>query len=371
MALSDQKRELWLDGRVLPLERADLWTLVNNAPFRRVVLAPEQWRKGHYPVKTEPVLEIRSAEDLAALPRTALAISARADLLAAARARGCKTCLSISIDNAGALERACTEAGEHEYAAVEFDLPTYIPLELLLARLQGAKTILLCKAASLEEILVIHGVLERGSDGVLLRTLDPDELRKAGRHLTDHGDPAPLTLRALSVTEARYAGMGWRACIDTTGLMTREEGMLIGSTSGGGILVCSETHYLPYMNLRPFRVNAGAVHSYAWQPGGGTAYLTELGAGDEVLCVDASGRTRALTVGRVKMEIRPLLLLKGEADGRELNVIVQDDWHIRIMGADGKPRHATEIRPGDEILAHLCQPGRHVGLQVEETIIEQ
>ena len=29
--------------------------------------------------------------------------------------------------------------------------------------------------------------------------------------------------------------------------------MIIGSTSGGGIFVCSETHYLPYMNLRPFR----------------------------------------------------------------------------------------------------------------------
>ncbi len=40
--------------------------------------------------------------------------------------------------------------------------------------------------------------------------------------------------------------------------------MIIGSTGWGGIFVCSGTHYLPHMNLREFRVNIGAVHSYIW-----------------------------------------------------------------------------------------------------------
>ena len=367
--MPERKRELWLDGRIIPLERADLWALVNNAPFRRVVLAPEQWREGHYPAKTEPVLEITCYDDLDALVDTNAVISADTDLLAAAKARGHKTCLALSIDSAAALERACVEATFHEYATVEFDLPTYIPLELLLARLQGSRTTLLCRVASAEQMRVAFGVLERGSDGALLQTLDAGELRKAGQHLL-HAETTPLELRALTVSEVEFIGMGWRACVDTTSLMTREEGMLIGSTSDGGIFVCSETHYLPYMNLRPFRVNAGAVHSYIWCPDGGTQYLTELAAGSEVLCVDIHGHTRGLTVGRVKMEVRPLLLIKGVAENRELNAIVQDDWHIRIMGADGKPRNATALRPGDEVLAHLCQPGRHVGLPVEETIIE-
>ena len=60
--------------------------------------------------------------------------------------------------------------------------------------------------------------------------------------------------------------MGDRGCIDTTSIMTKDEGMIVGSTSAGGILVCSETHYLPYMELRPFRVNAGGVHSYVLSP---------------------------------------------------------------------------------------------------------
>jgi 3-dehydroquinate synthase II/3-amino-4-hydroxybenzoic acid synthase len=76
-------------------------------------------------------------------------------------------------------------------------------------------------------------------------------------------------------------------------------------------------------------------------------------------------------VGRIKIEVRPLLLIKGEVGGRELNVIVQDDWHIRLMGSDGQPRNATKIQPGEQLLAHLGKPGRHVGIAVNETIIEK
>jgi len=153
--------------------------------------------------------------------------------------------------------------------------------------------------------------------------------------------------------------------------MTQDEGMIVGSTSAGGIFVCSETHFLPYMNLRPFRVNAGAVHSYIWMPENTAEYITDLAAGSKVLCVNTKGETRTLTVGRIKTEVRPLLLISGEAAGSKLNVIVQDDWHIRLMGADGKPKNATMIQPGDELLAYVCEPGRHVGIKVDETIIER
>lgn len=37
-----------------------------------------------------------------------------------------------------------------------------------------------------------------------------------------------------------------------------------------------------YINSRPFRVNAGAVSTYAVAPSGKTAYLTELKSGAEV-----------------------------------------------------------------------------------------
>ena len=42
-------------------------------------------------------------------------------------------------------------------------------------------------------------------------------------------------------------------------------------------------------------------------PGGRTAYLSELAAGAEVVAVNAAGRQRGATVGRVKIETRPLV----------------------------------------------------------------
>jgi 3-amino-4-hydroxybenzoic acid synthase len=60
--------------------------------------------------------------------------------------------------------------------------------------------------------------------------------------------------------------------------------------SSGGILVCAEVPFLPYMNLRPFRVDADGIHMYAWAPNGRTLYLGDLGAGQTVLAVHTCGR---------------------------------------------------------------------------------
>ena len=91
--------------------------------------------------------------------------------------------------------------------------------------------------------------------------------------------------------------MGDRVCVDTCSLLSDSEGMLIGNTSAGAFLVHAETLENPYVAPRPFRVNAGAVHAYATMPGGKTAYLSDLKAGDRVLISDSQGRTKEATVG--------------------------------------------------------------------------
>jgi 3-dehydroquinate synthase II/3-amino-4-hydroxybenzoic acid synthase len=49
---------------------------------------------------------------------------------------------------------------------------------------------------------------------------------------------------------------------------------------------------------------------------------------------------------------------------------MQDDWHVRIFSDDAKPLNITELRPGDKVLGHVAVPGRHVGIKVDEHIIE-
>jgi 3-dehydroquinate synthase II/3-amino-4-hydroxybenzoic acid synthase len=217
---------------------------------------------------------------------------------------------------------------------------------------------------------IAFGVMEVGSDGVILSTEDIEQILEVNAYM-DKQERGKVELVRGTVVNVQHIGMGHRVCIDTTTIMEKNEGMIIGSTSQGGLLISSETHFLPYMELRPFRVNAGAVHSYVWTPGEMTGYLTELKGGSKVLCVDIEGNTREASVGRIKTEVRPLLKIEVEAAGTRINAIIQDDWHIRIFGADGEVRNASEIKPGDELMAYVCQGGRHVGIKIDETIDEK
>ena len=363
-------REVWFDGREVSLERQDIWGLINNSPIQKVVVSVKQRHEGHYPLKTELITEVKNSADLNSVNSGEIVLSTDQVLLQSAKQQGYRTCVFISVEGREAMEQTWQDALKYDYVLVDFDLPTNIPLELIIARLQDSETALLKKVTTFAEMATVFGVLEKGSDGVLFAGTDFHEIIKVSEFLSAQ-DMQNIELHPLTVSEVRNVGMGLRACVDTTGLMTTDEGMIVGSTSQGGIFVCSETHYLPYMNLRPFRVNAGAIHSYVWMPNNAAEYLSDLAAGSKVLCVNIDGKARILTVGRVKMEVRPLLLIKGTAAGKEINVIVQDEWHIRIMGADGQPRNASLIRPGDELLAYVCEPGRHVGIKVNETIIEK
>jgi 3-amino-4-hydroxybenzoic acid synthase len=135
----------------------------------------------------------------------------------------------------------------------------------------------------------------------------------------------------------------------------------------GFVLCCSETHPLPYMPTRPFRVNAGALHSYTLGPDNRTNYLSEVGSGSTLLGVGADGRTRRVVVGRAKLESRPLLEIRTHAeDGQLVSLTVQDDWHVRVLGPGGKVLNVTELQTGDELLGYLATDKRHVGLPIGE-----
>jgi 3-dehydroquinate synthase II len=121
---------------------------------------------------------------------------------------------------------------------------------------------------------------------------------------------------------------------------------------------------------RPFRVNAGAVHEYALV-GEKTRYLSELASGDPALIVTKRGEARKATIGRVKIERRPLLYIEAEADGRKISAILQNAETIKLVAADGSSIPVTKLKPGDRVLAKLEKEARHFGMKIDETIIEK
>jgi 3-dehydroquinate synthase II/3-amino-4-hydroxybenzoic acid synthase len=256
---------------------------------------------------------------------------------------------------------------------VSFQDPTNIPLELVIASLQPTDTVLIKEITNPDDVddaVVTLGVMEVGADGVMYSPQSHDRLDSFLKRLDESTAPS-VTIETATVVRTAPVGMGYRSCIDLATMFSPDEGMLVGSTSQGGILCCPEVFYLPYMELRPFRVNAGAVHSYVYNAQDKTNYMTELRAGSPVMVVGTNGKTRPACVGRMKTEVRPLRLIEAEfAGGERVNVLMQDDWHVRIFSAEGKPLNITELKPGDRILGHPARPGRHVGIKVEERILE-
>jgi 3-amino-4-hydroxybenzoic acid synthase len=276
----------------------------------------------------------------------------------------------VEVVDADSLEEACHAARTETWCVLEFRDPTKIPLEIVIAAAAGADGTIMTVAASVEEAEIVFGVLELGSDGVLMpaRTVgDATALRRAA--LAPGGE---LTLVELEITGTAHIGMGERACVDTCTYFHQDEGILVGSHSKGMMLCVSETHPLPYMPTRPFRVNAGAIHSYTLAGHGRTRYLSELRSGGKVLAVDIKGRTRTVSVGRVKIETRPLISIDAvAANGQEVNLILQDDWHVRVLGPGGTVLNSTELRPGDRVLGYLPTADRHVGYPIDEFCLEQ
>jgi 3-dehydroquinate synthase II len=244
-----------------------------------------------------------------------------------------------------------------------------IPLENLIARTRG-KSKLIAEVSNAEDARLVLETLELGTDGVLLQASDADELMET---IAVVKKQAPeIELFQAKVTAVKQIGTGARVCVDTCDLMAPGEGMLVGVQAAWFFLVEAEVHENPYVQSRPFRVNAGSLSMYTLASLQKTRYLSELKAGDEVLIVNREGKTRPASVGRVKIEIRPLILVEAEVEGKEIKTILQNAETIRLVTAKGS-KPVTELKAGDEVLAHVTtSAGRHFGVAVpDETVIER
>ncbi len=267
-------------------------------------------------------------------------------------------------------EETAIEAAELSADYIIVNTPDWkiIPLENLIAKSRG-KTKLLAEVSGAKEAKLALETLELGADGVVLKTADIEELREAADFAKK--EALKLELVAVQVVELKEIGTGARVCIDTVDLMKPGEGILVGAQSSSLFLVQAEVHESPYVETRPFRVNAGPLSLYTLSSLSRTRYLSELKSGDEVLIVDREGKVRSTNVARAKIEWRPMLLIEAEYKGKRLKTIAQNAETIRVVTPEGS-KAVTDLEKGDKILARVEEGGRHFGTLVkEEAVIER
>ena len=271
--------------------------------------------------------------------------------------------LNVKADEEAVLERL--HKGERVVLARGWEV---IPVESLLAQSDSV----LAEAATLDEARLAAGILERGVAGIIvsreavadLKTIVAQCKMAQGRE----------ELLPAVMTRVESVGLGHRVCADTLSILRKGQGMLVGNSSAFTFLVHAETERNEYVAARPFRVNAGAVHAYVRLPGDKTTYLGEFKAGQEVLIVDANGETSLATLGRVKIEVRPMLLIEAQVKTEEGlktgAVFLQNAETIRLTTPGGEPVSVVGLKPGDTILCRLDEAGRHFGMRISEDIRE-
>ena len=242
---------------------------------------------------------------------------------------------------------------------------TIIPLENLLSRTQN----LFLEVGGAKEGQTAFSILEKGVEGVVLNVPDPGVVRQIIPALKRESEQ--FELLPARVKRIEPLGLGDRVCVDTCSSMAPGEGMLVGNSSQALFLVHSESVENPFVNTRPFRVNAGPVHAYIRLAGGQTKYLSEIRAGDEALVVNGEGKSYLAVVGRAKVERRPLALVEAEENGQNISIIVQNAETIRLTQPGGKGISLVDIKEGSEVLVYREMAARHFGVRIDETISER
>lgn len=276
-----------------------------------------------------------------------------------------------------------------------------IPAENVISVSQQTPTRLAVTALTAQQVPGLAFALELGVDALVLapptdgkgealweaaaiaraQRAERDELAPSDETSDERERADGPTLTTGTVTAVETGGVGDRVALDFTSLLRMGEGALVGSSAKLLGLVHGETIRGELVPARPFRVNAGPVHSYILLGDGRTKYLEEVAPGDEVLVIDAHGEARALVVGRCKIEPRPLLLVSfevAEANGASTmsgQLFLQQAETVRVVveRADEvfTPKSVTELRAGDRLRVRRTLRGTHVGREISARVEER
>ncbi len=252
--------------------------------------------------------------------------------------------------------------------AIEWTSDRVIPLENAIAA-RGRRFELWVYARGPSEVPAALGALEHGADRVLVEVRAAEDVDRL-EGIVDGPLPAGLDWTAIPITELRPVGVGDRVIVDTTSILRPAEGLLVGSVAAFLFHVASEAVGSKFSRPRPFRVNAGAAHSYVLMADGSTRYLAELAAGDAVLVVEPRGAARAVRVGRIKIERRPLDVLVGDDDGQRRTLFLQEAETVRVSTESGRVA-TTDLDVGAKVLGVRLPAARHLGHAIDETIEER
>ena len=280
----------------------------------------------------------------------------------------------VHIDSAEAQAKARSLAGSVEWILLTFEDWSMIPIENVIAATESTPTKVAAQIMKPVEAQGAGFALDIGVDALLCTEdcLESALIVKSVRLEKSTSKESPnvdneqhVDLSLMTVTDIQEGHSGDRVCVDLLSMLDEGEGMLVGSTAKAFVLIHGETVASKYVPIRPFRVNAGSVDAYTYMGDGTTKYLSELTSGDEVLITRNDGTLRTASIGRMKIETRPFILLRfKDENANEGHVFIQQAETVRLVLETGKACSVTDLTVGDRVIGHSSTSTRHVGQSI-------
>ena len=313
----------------------------------------------------------------------------------------------VNIEDASGQEQAMAALGSVEWIIVECSSTTneswkMIPAENLIAAAQASGTQLAFCVDKSSDVGGLSRALELGVDALCVdATAATSELweevfeARKERELNDSGNKNESPGKTSQAVPTIVMGHCWRrftkgtiiadrVCVDLVQTLLPEEGCWVGSSAKTLTLVLSEAAISQYVPSRPFRINAGPVHSYILLSDQTTKYLCELEPADQVEVYNSvTGKSRGVAVGRLKQEVRPCVLieleLKDEAYSQSGQIFLQQAETVRLGEEGGNFLRVTDLEAQSKkdadcmksVLLRVTTTGTHVGKAYSGSVEEK
>lgn len=285
----------------------------------------------------------------------------------------------VDVGSSDGQAKARSMSGSVEWILLELGEWKMIPIENIIAACDGVPTKVAARISSSEQVLGAAFALQIGVDAILVtEDILPTALiakSQRGEIAEEVDNPVKtgnVSLTEIEVIELKEGGIGDRVCVDLTSLLDTGEGMLVGSSAASMVMVHGETVESEFVPTRPFRVNAGAAHSYILMADGSTSYLSEISMGDEVMVVNSDGSSRSATVGRVKIERRPFILFRWkDENNNEAGALLQQAETVRLVSSSTQLISITELVKETKLLGWTGGVGRHIGIPISAEVTEK
>lgn len=289
----------------------------------------------------------------------------------------------VTIDSEENQQYARSLVGSVEWLVLDFSDWSMIPIENIIAACEGTPTKIAAVLSKPEQAQGAGFALHKGVEALVVSSstemleaafiVKSQRLeRKEKTQLNSEIPPEHIGLGNLTITSVESGGTAQRYCIDMTRLLEDGEGLLLGSSASSFLFVHGETLDSEFVPTRPFRVNAGPPHAYIRMANGMTKYLSELQSGDEIHVTNLEGIQRSATIGRLKIESRPMILVKWiDENNKEGNMFLQQAETVRVVGLDKKTKSITALKPGDIVIGWSDMGSRHIGAPISSAVAER